>query len=228
MISPSGFRRIYQFAVVFLVLCVFIVFPFNSLETIDDAKFGDEMNPSPRVLALLEEVDMGVWDRPIEILDRRPSDVDRKADLGTWLTIAKKLGPMNRTGELSYLNDILVEYAPDWSNGTAYIAMTDISPEYTEPLLEQFSEHQRKYIRFIKASAARPVVNMWQEKVWSKHKELEYAGVMVWTASYYFDGRLLLGVEDVDQGKADIMARILDDVPTGILVLVNASPIVPC
>ena len=63
-------------------------------------------------------------------------------------------------------------------------------------------------------------------RVWEMHDELEEAGVMIWESSYYFDGRMLLGVEDLDQEKADTLCRIVGDVPSGIIVLIDSEPIV--
>lgn len=170
--------------------------------------------------------DEALWGRPAEIIQGLQSDIKNPSvDFSSWFAVASKLGSLNRTGKLSYLPYILVEYYPDWINGTAYIAMTDISHEYTQPILDQFSPHIQDDIRFIKAPAPRVVVERWMGRVWGMHDELEEAGVMIWESSYYFDGRMLLGVEDLDQEKADTLCRIVDDVPPGIYVLVDSEPI---
>ncbi|TFH46770.1 MAG: hypothetical protein E4G94_01685 [ANME-2 cluster archaeon] len=185
-----------------------------------------DFNGFNKTVGVIDRTDESLWSKPAEIIEKRPSEYKVPGmDFSSWFAVASKLGSLNRTGKLSYLPYVLVEYYPDWANGTAYIAMTDISPEYTSPILKEFSESIREDIRFIKASAPRVLVEKWQHNLWGKHDALEEAGVMVWESSYYFDGRLLVGVEDLDQEKADILCSIVSDVPSGILVLIDTEPI---
>ncbi len=185
-----------------------------------------DFNGFNKTVGVYGRIDESLWGNPAEIIEKRPHEYKVPGvDFSNWFAVASKLGSMNRTAKLWYLPFVLVEYYPDWANGTAYVALTDIGDEYTQPILDEFSPSIREDIRFIEAPAPKVVVESWERILWSKHDALEKAGVMVWDSSMYYDGRLLVGVEDLTSEKVDIFCSIVDIVPSGIFVLVDTPPI---
>jgi len=167
------------------------------------------------------------WGMMPELLDELPSDnKNPDVDFSHWFAVASKLTSLRNTGKLDYFPEIFVQMYPDWINGTAYVALVDTSEYFTQPILDQFSSFIREDIKFIKAPATLRQIEQWEQMIWDNHDLLEEHGVMVWDSSLFYDGRIILGVEDADYKKLEILKEILVDVPSGILVVYPSGPII--
>jgi len=180
-----------------------------------------------KTVGVVDAPDQSIWTQEAEIIDKLPHDY-KESDVGSsyWKAVASKIGSLNRTGKMSYLPYILVGYHPDWGNWTSYISMTDISYEYTQPILDEFKPSYWERIKFLEAPAPRSDVELWRNRLHEWSDELKDAGVKLSRLSNYFDGRLLVGVEDLDREKADLLCSIAVDIPPGILVLYSTGPVV--
>jgi len=175
---------------------------------------------------VIDGFDERCWDMMPELIKSLPSDDSNpNVDFSHWFAVASKLNSLRNTDKIDYFNAIFVQMYPDWVNGTAYVALADTSEYFTQPILELFSPSIREDIRFIKAPATLYHLNQWEQMVWDNHTVLEEAGVMVWSTSVYFDGRILLGIEDADEEMLDVLSEVLADVPPGVLVVVPFGPI---
>jgi len=162
-----------------------------------------------------------------EVMDNLPSaNKTPGVTFNKYWAVASKLDSMLRTGEMPRLNEVFVYHYPDWSNGTAYVALTDISEETTTPILALFSEDIAENIRFIHAPAPLKIVEEWIQHIQECSDALEENGVRWTSLSVYYDGRILVGVEEINQKTVEVFNRVLWRIPRGAYVLVESGPLV--
>ncbi len=162
-----------------------------------------------------------------QVVDRMPwEDKDPGVSFNKYWGVASKLDSVMRTGKMPSLNEIFVMHYPDWRNGTAYVALTDVSEEATEPILGLFSEGLRENIRFIHAPAPLPILREWIRYLESMGEELADSGVKWTSVSIYFDGRILVGLEEINTDTVEAFNKVLWRVPPGIFVLHEAGPLI--
>jgi len=133
--------------------------------------------------------------------------------------VASKLDSVMRTEEMPSLNEIFVTHYPDWRNGTAYVALTDVGVEATEPILDLFNKGLRENIRLIHAPAPLYMLNEWIGYLEDTVDELADGGVRLTSVSIYYDGRILVGVEEIDGDTVESFDEVLWRVPPGVFVL---------
>ena len=161
-----------------------------------------------------------------EVVDRMPwEDKDPGVSFNRYWGVASKLDSVMRTGDMPGLNEIFVTHHPDWHNGTAYVALTDAGVEATEPILALFSEGLRENIRFIHAPAPLYILNEWIRYLEEMVDELADGGVKLTSVSIYYDGRILVGVEEIDGDTVESFNEVLWRVPPGVFVLHETGPI---
>lgn len=161
-----------------------------------------------------------------QVIDRMPwEDRDPGVSFNMYWGVASKLDSVMRTGKMPHLNEVFVTHYPDWRNGTAYVALTDVSEEATEPILGLFSEGLRNNIRFIHAPAPLSMLREWIRYLEDMGEELADSGVRWTSASIYFDGRVLVGLEEINEDTVEAFNRVLWRVPPGIFVLHETGPI---
>jgi len=171
-----------------------------------------------------------VWERDIDFPSPNvhdPPEEDR-VNLIEWFAIAREVQMLLDTGELPYLEEIYVTRHPDWLNGTAYISLTIVSPETTQPILDRIEPNLHDYVRFVEAPAP-----MWLLQVWERRlmdilvDELPGKGVHGTCFSHYYDGRFLVGFEELDEEKIVMIRETIEGrVPSGMLVVFVTGPIV--
>jgi len=161
-----------------------------------------------------------------QVVDRMPwEDKDPGVSFNKYWGVASKLNSVMRTGKMPYLDEIFVMHYPDWVNGTAYVALTDVGEEATEPILGLFSEDLVENIRFIHAPAPLPMLREWVRYLEDMGEELSDNGVRWTSASIYYDGRILVGLEEIDGDTVEAFNRVLWRVPPGIFVIHETWPI---
>jgi len=161
-----------------------------------------------------------------EVVEGMPwEDKDPGVSFNRYWGVASKLDSVMRTGEMPGLNEIFVTHYPDWRNGTAYVALTDAGVEATEPILDLFSEGLRENIRFIYAPAPLYILNEWIRYLEEMVDELADGGVKLTSVSIYYDGRILVGVEEIDGDTVESFNQVLWRVPPGVFVLHETGPI---
>jgi len=161
-----------------------------------------------------------------QVVDRMPwEDKDPGVSFNEYWGVASKLDSVMRTGEMPSFNKIFVTHYPDWRNGTAYVALTDVGVEATEPILDLFSEGLREDIRFIQAPAPLYMLNEWIGYLEDAVDELADGGVRLTSASIYYDGRILVGVEEIKGDTVESFNKVLWRVPPGVFVLHETGPV---
>lgn len=141
-----------------------------------------------------------------------------------YWAVASKLNSMLRTGEMPRLNETFVTHYPDWSNGTAYVALTDVSEEATAQILGLFSEEVAENIRFIHAPAPRSIIKAWIRHIEENTAALSEMGVRWTSIGLYYDGRILVGVEEIKGDTVEVFNGVLRIVPRGAVVLWETGP----
>jgi hypothetical protein len=186
-----------------------------------------DFNGFTKTVQVVDAPDSSLWDRPLEVLESQQFEHKSPSlDLSHWFAVVSKVSSMNRTGRPSWLPLALVQLYPDWINGTAYVTMTSITDEYTRPILEEFSPETQRYIRFLKAPAPLIQIRAWEKRILAQQDALKKHGVMISTLSIHFDGRILLGIEDIGEEKIKALCETLKDVPLGVIVVYKVGPIV--
>lgn len=171
-----------------------------------------------------------LWEGEPELLDPRFHYTGKNStvDLSSYVAVESKIRSLLRKGAPDYLQEVYVHHSPDWQNGTAYIILTDISPDKTKPILDLFSPHTQENIRFLKALAP-----LWQIEEWENALLELCTGPLIekgvqWTSiEKYYDGRILLAVEEITPQTIDILKKVIKgNVPPGILVLWESGKII--
>lgn len=175
---------------------------------------------------VVDAASSSLWSGAPEVLESLQYEhMSPSLNLVYWFAVLSKVSSMNRTGRPSYLPMILVQLDPDWINGTAYVAMTRITDEYTRPILEKFSPETQRHIRFVEAPTPLIQIRAWEKMIWAQCDELKERGVIVWTSTIHYDGRILLGIEDTGEDKIKGLCETLRDVPLGVIVVYREGPI---
>jgi len=212
-----------------------IVVPGNSTYMVSSKAFhaGEpgllvlNFNDYTETVQVVDAPDGSLLDRPLEVLESlQHKHKSPSLDLSHWFAVVSKLDSMNRTGRPSWLPLVLVQLYPDWINGTAYVAMTRVTSEYTRPILDEFSPDTQKHIRFVKAPAPLTQIKAWGKRILAQSGELKRHGVMITTLSIHFDGRILLGIADTGEDKIKAFSETLRDVPLGVIVIYREGTIV--
>jgi len=169
-----------------------------------------------------------LWLGEAEVADPRYMYQSDHADLSKYRAVATKLDYVLQSGKIEGLEDVLVNYYPDWANGSAYVALSSLNPEFTEPILDLFSIDVGENIRFLKAPAPPDTLETWKNRLLSLCvSELKNRGVNWITLGTYYDGRILLGVEEITPDTVDIIAGVVrESVPPGVIVIEERDPLV--
>jgi len=177
------------------------------------------------ILDSLNDLRVDVLLGETQVVERMPwDDGNPGISFSKYWGVASKLDSILRTGKMPHLSEIFVTHSPDWRNGTAYVALTDVSEEATGPILALFSDSVRENIRFIHAPAPLPILNEWMLYFEDVVHELEDKGVNWTELSIYDDGRILVGLEEIDAETIAIFNEVLRRVPPGIFVLYETGP----
>ena len=156
-----------------------------------------------------------------------PSSKNESVDLSSYKAVASKLKALLGRGEPAYLEEIYVYDYPDWHNGTAYVVLTDVSPEMTQPILEEFSPHIREDIRFLRGPAPLATIEGWKDTLLELcHGPLRERGVQWTSMSTHYNGKILLGVEEITPTTIETVKEVVEGrVLPGIIVLCETGPI---
>jgi DNA-binding transcriptional ArsR family regulator len=159
-----------------------------------------------------------LWTDDIEVANPRYMYHQNHASLAKYHVIAEKVNMLLQTEKIPGLRDVFIQHYPDWSNGTTYITLSDLSPAYTETILDYFTGVTRDSIHFIKSPASPVMMNAWRERLQGiRFREL---GVNVSTISSYYNGKILLGLEKVTPEALTLLTGALHGtVPTGVITV---------
>ena len=170
-----------------------------------------------------------LWDGELELMDPRfhSSSKNESIDLSSYIAVTTKLKALLGRGEPAYLKEVYIHDSPDWHNGTAYIVLTDISLEMTQPILEQFSHHTQEDIRFLRGPAPLALIEGWKDTLLELCSgPLKERGVQWTSMSMHYNGKILLGVEEITPTTIDTVKEVVEGrVPPGIIVLWEAGPL---
>jgi hypothetical protein len=185
------------------------------------------LEPGPPIEADLYR---GVWGRGIGFPSPNVHDPpeEGRVNLMEWFGVARGVQMLLDSGELPYLEEVYVTRHPDWLNGTAYICLTEVCPETTQPVLDGIDPDLHGYVRFVEAPAPMWLLEHWERRLMDiLVGELPAEGVR-WTCfSYYYDGRFLVGFEELDEEKLAVIREAIEGrVPSGMLVVFETGPIV--
>jgi len=173
-----------------------------------------------------------LWNGEPELMDPRfyPSSKNESLDLSSYFAVTSKLKALLGRGEPAYLEEVYVHDYPDWHNGTAYIVLTDISLEMTQPILEEFSPHIQEDIRFLQGPAPLSLIEKWKDTLLELcNGPLKEKGVYWTSISTYYNGKILLGVEKIDSNTIDVVKEVVKGkVPPGIIVIRETGPVILC
>ena len=174
---------------------------------------------------VINGVDKKYWDMKPELLGSLPNENKKPGvNLAHWFAIADALRDLEKSESLDYLQDIFVNKYPDWVNGTAYIALADTSDEFTKPILEAINPSDREYVRFVKAPATPWRIQQWENMIIGKSNALEKHGVMLNGLLLSYDGRIMLGIENVNENMIEALVDVLDEIPPGVLMMFELGP----
>lgn len=150
----------------------------------------------------------------------------KHANLGAYRAVAHKLGAIIDREEYEILKEVLVYHYPDWNNGTAYVALSDTSPEITNMILDLFSPYIQEKIRFVNAPAPLNKIEEWGEALWSCRDDLKERGIKPTYKTMYYNGKILLGIEEITPNTIPLFKEaIKGKVPPGVIVLEETGPI---
>ena len=150
----------------------------------------------------------------------------KNADLGAYHAVASKLGAILNRDEYEILKEVLVHHYPDWNNGTAYVALSDTSPEITNMILDLFSPYVQEKIRFVNAPAPLDKIEEWGEALWGCGDDLRERGIKLTYKTTYYNGKILLGIEEITTNTIPLFKEaIKGKVPPGVIVLEETGPI---
>ena len=167
-----------------------------------------------------------LWEGELEVADPRflSGDKNESLDMSAFQGLSSKLTSLVRRG-VPEIKNFYVHHSMDWQNGTAYIVLTDISENVTRFILDQFSPPVQEKIRFLKSSASRSQIREWRGTLMELCLgRLKERGV-IWTAmGTYYDGRILLYVQEISPETIDIIEEVIEgSVPPGIVVIREAD-----
>jgi len=169
-----------------------------------------------------------LWDGEVEVADHRflPIDKNESIDKSTFWAVSSRLTALLAKG-VPEINDSYVHHSLDWQNGTAYVVLEDTNEEVARFILDQFSPHVHERIRFLESSAPRSQIGEWRETLmeicWGRLRE---RGVNWTSMGTYYDGRILLGVEEITPETIHIIEEAVKGrVPPGIIVIEETGPI---
>ena len=241
--DKQGYFQINTLPNLLIVLLLFTSAILNGYYYIGNQNLKDEINTintsysklQQNYIELLERYDDAekkleyypLWNGEIELVNPRFGYQRNHADVSKYVAVATKLDSMLRTGKIDGLEDVFVYHYPDWVNGTAYVVLSDLSPEFTEPILDLFSPSISENIRFLEAPAPPVTLERWRNKLLSLCiGELKNRGVN-WTAvGTYYNGKILLGVEKITPDTVDIIIGVVrGEVPPGVIVIEETGPI---
>jgi len=150
----------------------------------------------------------------------------KQANLGAYRAVAHKLGAIIDREEYEILKEVLVYHYPDWNNGTAYVALSDTSPEITNMILGLFSPYIQEKIRFVNAPAPFNKIEEWGEALWSCSDDLKERGIKPTYKTMYYNGKILLGIEEITPNTIPLFKEAIEEkVPPGVIVLEETGPI---
>ena len=171
-----------------------------------------------------------LWNGEPEIADQHflppKGNQSKHASLGAYHAVASKLGAIIDREEYKVLKEVLVYHYPDWKNGTAYVALSDTSPEITNMILDLFSPYVQEQIRFVKAPAPLNKIEEWGEALWSCIDDLKERGIKPTYKTMYYNGKILLGIEELTPSTIPLFKEAIEGkVPPGVIVLEETGPI---
>lgn len=138
-----------------------------------------------------------LWNGEPEIADPNfltpKGEQAKNADLGVYRAISIKLGAIINQPEYEMLKEVIVYHYPDWNNGTAYVALSDTSPEITNMILGLFSPYIQEKIRFVNAPAPLNKIGEWKEALYGCGDDLRERGIKLTYGTLYYNGKILLG-----------------------------------
>jgi DNA-binding transcriptional ArsR family regulator len=150
----------------------------------------------------------------------------KRADLGVYVAVSSKLGAIINQPEYEMLKEVIVYHYPDWNNGTAYVALSDTSPEITNMILGLFSPYIQDKIRFVNAPAPLNKIEEWRKALWGCKDYLEERGIKPTYTTMYYNGKILLGIEEITTNTISFLKEaIKEKVPPGVIVLEETGPI---
>ena len=170
-----------------------------------------------------------LWNGEPEIADPRflhPKGEQVTHGLGAYHAVASKLGAILNREEYEIIKDVLVYHYPDWNNGTAYVALSDTSPEITSMILDLFSPFIQEKIRFVNAPAPLNKIEEWEEALRGCRDDLKERGIKLTFKTMYYNGKILLGIEEITPNTIPLFKEaIKGKVPPGVIVLEETGPI---
>jgi len=171
-----------------------------------------------------------IWNDEPEIADPHflppKGNQSKYVNLGAYRAVASKLGAIIDREEYKILKEVLVYHYPDWNNGTAYVALSDTSPEITNMILDLFSPYVQEQIRFVKAPAPLDKIEEWGEALRSCIDDLKERGIKPTYKTMYYNGKILLGIEELTPSTIPLFKEAIEGkVPPGVIVLEETGPI---
>jgi hypothetical protein len=171
-----------------------------------------------------------LWNGEPEIANPRflppKGNQSKYVNLGAYRAVASKLVAIIDREEYKILKEVLVYHYPDWNNGTAYVALSDTSPEITNMILDLFSPYVREQIRLVKAPAPLNKIEEWEEALWSCRDDLKERGIKPTWKTMYYNGKILLGIEEITPNTISFFKEaIKEKVPPGVIVLEETGSI---
>ena len=171
-----------------------------------------------------------LWNGEPEIADPHfltpKGEQAKNADLGVYRAVSSKLGAIINQPEYEMLKEVIVYHYPDWNNGTAYVALSDTSPEITNMILGLFSPYIQEKIRFVNAPAPLNKIEEWKEALYGCGDDLRERGIKLTYGTLYYNGKILLGIEEITTDTIFFLKEaIKEKVPPGVIVLEETGPI---
>jgi len=171
-----------------------------------------------------------LWNGEPEIADPHflppKGEQAKNADLGVYRAVSIKLGAIINQPEYEMLKEVIVYHYPDWNNGTAYVALSDTSPEITNMILGLFSPYIQEKIRFMNAPAPLNKIEEWKEALYGCGDDLRERGIKLTYGTLYYNGKILLGIEEITTDTIFFLKEaIKEKVPPGVIVLEETGPI---
>lgn len=163
-----------------------------------------------------------LWEGELEVADPRflPINKNESIDKSAFWGVSSKLTALLAKG-VPEIKDSYVYHSLDWQNDTAYIVLTDMSNNITRFILDQFSPQVQEKIRFLKSPAPLGQISEWRETLLGLCMgRLKERGVNWTSMSTYYDGRIMLGVEEITSETIVIIKEaIAGRVPPGIFII---------
>jgi hypothetical protein len=172
---------------------------------------------------------VNLWNGEPEIADPHflppKGNQSKYVNLGAYHAVASKLVAIIDREEYKILKEVLVYHYPDWNNGTAYVVLSDTSPEITNMILDLFSPYVQEQIRFVKAPAPLNKIEEWGEALWSCRDDLKERGIKPTYKTMYYNGKILIGIEEITPSTIPLFKEAIEGkVPPGVIVLEETGP----